>query len=147
MGLFGTTTPKFVITSPSATVLLPNSILVPTWVDARYIEQISVENGERTIEYQGDYSEFQVITNIFKEAVPKTKFDEIYAHYIARTVIDEFYPHADGTSVKNSDPAAVKFSMTDFNVYYLDNLDPEFRVRISMTFKSLEYTDVSESIP
>ena len=66
MSIFGTSTPKFV-QSGSTTVLLDNSVTTYTYVDPRYIEQISVENGERTIEYQGDYSEFQVVMNIFKE--------------------------------------------------------------------------------
>ena len=146
MGIFGTTTPKFV--TATGTILLPNSILVPTYVDARYIEQISVENGERTIEYQGDYSEFQVIMNIFKEGndvAVETKFNEIYAE--RTSIITQFFPHADGVSIKDSGGSAVEFSMTDFNVYYLDNLDPSFRVRISMTFKSLEYTNITQSIP
>jgi len=146
MALFGSSTPKFV--TSAGTVLLPNSVLVPTYVDARFIEQISVENGERTIEYQGDYSEFQVIMNIFKEGDDtdvETKFNEIYAQ--RTSIITQFFPHADGKSIRDSGGGVVEFSMTDFSVYYLDNLDPSFRVRISMTFKSLEYTDMTQSIP
>lgn len=147
MSIFGTSTPKFV-QSGTTTVLLDNSITTYTYVDPRYIEQTSIENGERTIEYQGDYSEFQVVMNIFKEGndtAVKAKLNELYGY--RTTEIDEFYPHADGKSIRDASGTAVKFAITDFRIFYLDPLDPLYRVRVSMTFKSLKYTNITQSLP
>jgi len=146
MAIWGTSTPKFIV--GATTVLLPNSIIVPTWADARYIEQISVENGERTIEYLGDYSEFQVVINLFKEGnttAVKAKFNEIYQYRL--TTIDQFFPHDDGDYMRDSSNNAVEFAITEFRPFYLDPLDPFFRDKLGLVFKSLKYTDLSNSLP
>lgn len=44
--IFGTSAPKFIV--GATTVLLDNVIMNPVYADPRFIEQISVVNGERT---------------------------------------------------------------------------------------------------
>ena len=144
MAIWGTTAPKFV--ASGSTVLLDNAIILPTWADPRFIEQTSVENGERTYDQLGDYSEFQVIINLFKEgstALAKAKFNEIYAHRFS--TINEFYPHRDGDCLRDDGGTAVPFTMTECSPFYLDSIDPDVRDKLKLVFKSNAYTDLEQS--
>jgi len=148
MSIWGVLAPKFISSAiaPAITVELDYVNGDYFWADGKFIEQVSVDNGERTYEMLGSYSEFSFVINIWKEgndAAVKSKFNTIYSYLGLE--LDNFYPHRDGDYLRDSSNAAVKFVMTECVPFYLETVN--FKDKLKVTFKSLKYTDLTNSLP
>lgn len=139
MAILGTTYPKFIV--GASTVLLENSVLNTSFQEADILEHKSIMNGYKSYVVNGDYSSFSVLVYLYKYAVPKTKFQEIYAYNHLNCY---FYPHSDGLAIKDSGGTDVYFHISSMKLDYLNNIN-DFDV-LYMNFNSIDYTDVEESL-
>ena len=74
------------------------------------IEHKDYATGFITNDFKTSYSEFEVTVNIFKyESYPErvNKWYELYS--LQHATVDEFYPHADGYAIKDSDGRTIKY--------------------------------------
>lgn len=144
--IFGTGEPKFI--SAGKTVLIDHSIIKPKFIDPQELEHDSIINGTRNFITLGDYSEFTVLIYLFKYDykvdgyTPEEKFNELIAYN--HKDVDQFFPHRDGISIRDSSNNAVQFHVTNPNFYYLE--DDEDLDTLELTFKSRKYTNITKSL-
>jgi hypothetical protein len=153
MGLWGTGSPKFVGTGTpdSNTVTLDYAVTDFLYIDPRFVEHVSVVDGQRNWIQVGNHSEFTVRLNVYKyttSPTPKEKFQSIMT-YLGQDVL--FYPHSDGNPIKNSSSVNVNFTLV--SVVRVDlpasapfNTTADYKDVLVLTFKSKEFTDVTKSL-
>ena len=139
MSIFGTTSPKFV--AGATTVHLYHSTLSPKFMVNDFREFKSVLTGSKKFLAKGSYSEFKVKVNLFKYADPTQTAIDLLGYN--QTVIDEFYPFADGESVQDGSGQPVKFFVTIELAFLTQANKHDLAI---LTFKSVEYTRAKQSL-
>ena len=136
--IFGKGYPVAEIVSSSTEIIMHYAGLIPKFKDKRKIENESPINGYRTWVDLWNHAEFLVRVYLFNHSDP-IGFFNILAQMEDETVY--FKPHQyrmNGITnlpyLKDADGENVEFKCTDFNPYYLNDIN-RFDV-LEMTFKS-----------
>lgn len=140
--IFGVEAPKLV--NGATTVLLDNCVLDPKFCVGDVIENTSPLNGDKTFIMKGDYAEFKLEIYLFQIPILANriaKFNEIYAQ---RKELVDFYPHRDGSAIKNEAGNVVKFAITDMVPFYFEN--EATHDAIMLYLKSTKYIDITKGL-
>lgn len=111
-------------------------------IDNDTLAHTSVVTGEKQIIHKGNYSNLVAETFLLK--IDETYRDDVAKIYIADNGTEVYLkPHYDGEFIKNSSGTKVKFLLkVKFN--YLSSIN--FKDMVTLSFESLEYTDVEKSV-
>jgi len=116
----GTTEPTFTPDAGAALNLNHVTVLKDEPVFDNVIHK-SILNGAQKLLIKGYHWAFEVNVNLFKEANPTAKYDEIYSRLYT---LGKLQRHRDGCFIQDSSLEPVYFYMTEVVPYYLqsDNL-------------------------
>jgi hypothetical protein len=140
--IFGVQAPKII--NGNTTLLLDHTVMDPKFCIGDVIENISPLNGDKTFIMKGDYAEFKLEVYLFEYgsvANRTAKFNEIY---IQRKELVDFYPHRDGSAIKNASGSVVKFAIVDMVPFYFEN--EQTHDAIMLYLKSTKYIDITKSL-
>jgi hypothetical protein len=137
--IFGNAKPKFVYSAVE--YMLDYSTLEGEFSVPQSQEQQSVLNGHRELVETGDYAEFTVLVHLHKYANPRAKFEELYTAY-RKSV--KFYPHRDGTALKDMNGDDALFIVTEMRPGYISNI-VNYDI-LTIVFKSKDYVDLSDQV-
>jgi len=138
----GTTEPTFTPDAGAALNLNHVTVLKDEPVFDNVIHK-SILNGAQKLLIKGYHWAFEVNVNLFKEANPTAKYDEIYSRLYT---LGKLQRHRDGCFIQDSSLEPVYFYMTEVVPYYLqsDNLINPAYDAVIVRFISSEYVDMSK---
>ena len=134
MAIYGTSFSKF--KSGITEVDLNHSTIRPNWRIPQVIEHKSILTGAiHYIQVAGDKASFDVICNIWKNAVPKTTMQTLlgYNHTAVK-----FMPHEDdGNYLTTDGTTEADFYISIMRPFYVKNSPPILQDRLFIRFESL----------
>jgi hypothetical protein len=143
--IFGTNHVKFI--SGAATVEINHCVMTPIYAQRDIVEHTSVINGKRNYISLGDYAEFEVMAHLHRYTLsaggftPASKFIQLWG--FRNALVDEFFPHANGLSIIDTDGNLIPFQIVEMTPAYLENIGGTYDV-IRIVFRSTKYVDLGK---
>jgi len=138
--IFGIESPKVVF--ETATILLENSIILNDRSVKDVLIHESILDRHREIVVKGIHWLFEINLFLFKYGVDaQAKYDELKA--MERGYVDQLFRRRDGSPIKYSTPADIRFVVDEITEYYIDRWDyPDV---LNIRFLSENYINIQSS--
>lgn len=140
--IFGVQGPKIV--NGGTTVLLDHSVMDPKFCVGDVIENVSPLNGDKTFIMKGDYAEFKIEVYLFEYGSTANRVSKFLEIYGQRKNLVDFYPHRDGSPIKNDAGSVVKFAIVDCVPFYYNNECSHDAIMLYL--KSTKYIDITKGV-
>lgn len=122
------------------TIILDYADLQPDFMTPLFLEYTSPLNGDKNFIYVGDYAGFRVQINLFETIDAETLMTQLKGLEKQLVV---FYPHKDGSAIKDRFGNDILFFVNTVKPFYLNN-ENQFDM-IELTFSSIGFVDYSDN--